>query len=100
MDNENTTGISLVVEHIRAIAVFRKLSRWFQTNGISQFDCWGDIQRFEHREINPFVFDPLVLGCQVGLCKFSGGTHSMLFFFIACYGKAQVEGNEVENALR
>jgi hypothetical protein len=44
-----------------------------------RFDCWGNIKGVKVREINPFFFDPLVLGCKVKQCWFCGGTHSMLW---------------------
>jgi hypothetical protein len=86
IDNENTTGLSLVVEDDYALADpgHRRLQEALKMIpddwDLIRFDCWGETKGVKLREINQFVFDPLILGYKgKGARWFCGGTHSMLW---------------------
>jgi hypothetical protein len=89
IDNENTTGLSLVLEDDYVVydpnflrlqeAIKMVPADW----DLIRFDCWGTWQ-VRLRKINQYIFDTSkVLGCKNeeknGGCSLCGGTHMMLF---------------------
>jgi hypothetical protein len=86
IDNENTTGLSLVLEDDFVINDAKNLERLQEAFkmvpddwDIIRFECWGmDGKVF--RKINRFVTDTSRYTCRSETqCWFCGGAHSMLF---------------------